>query len=75
MLIYLLETGMLIGLELDVEKFHNKSLIRATFSDTKINLYEQNYTFKANHKKCFNQLISIKVKTKTLRTILENIYK
>ena len=55
--------GMLIGLELDVDKYHNKSLIRSTFSDTKTNFYEQNYTFKANHKKCFNQLISVKVST------------
>lgn len=54
---------MLISLELDVDKYHNKSLIRASFSDTKTNVYEQNYTFKASHKKCFNQLISIKVRT------------
>lgn len=51
-------------LELDTDKFQNKSLIRAIFSETKSHFYSQNFTFKSDQQKCFKQLVIIKVYNK-----------
>lgn len=58
---------MSINLELDIEKFGNKSLIRALFNETKSYQLIKNYTFKLNARTCFRNIVVIKVR------ILENL--
>lgn len=53
---------MSINLELDIDKFENKSLIRALFNETKSYHLIKNYTFKLNTRACFRQVVVIKVR-------------
>jgi integrin alpha 8 len=55
---------MHVTVELDTEKYQNKSLIRAFFLDTKSNVFAFNYTFKHETKRCFKQNIFIKRSTR-----------
>ncbi|RNA01315.1 Integrin alpha pat [Brachionus plicatilis] len=47
-------------LELDIDKFQNKSLIRALFNETKSYNLIRNYTFKSEARTCFSQVVTIK---------------
>ncbi|CAF0823367.1 unnamed protein product [Brachionus calyciflorus] len=51
---------ILMNLELDIDKFQNKSLIRAIFGETKSNYLTRNHTFKSETKTCFKQTVIIK---------------
>ena len=52
---------MHISVELDIEKYVNKSLIRSFFLEQRSNQYNFNFTFKHDQKRCFKQTIFIKV--------------
>lgn len=51
---------MQVSVELDIEKYQNKSLVRAYFLDTKSSMLNFNYTFKHEQKRCFKQTVFIK---------------
>ena len=61
---------MLLSIELDVDKHHNKSLTRAYFAHSKTYKLFLNYTFKLDEDKCFNELLFLK---KTIRDKLTPI--